>query len=161
MVSNKKGLSTIVVTLILIVLSLVAVGAVWLIVNPILKSSGSNADISSKCLAVNVDATQVNCYNGATNVMCNVTLARSGTGSDAIGGVKLVFKNQTNGVSSASAIDVSGNIDPLIPKRLSGTTVVDSLVAIGTKLNAVTVIPYFTDTSGNQKLCQQQSTFTF
>jgi hypothetical protein len=158
MVSNKKGLSTIVVTLILIVLSLVAVGAVWLIVSPIIKNSGANADISSKCLNVNVDATQVNCSNGATNVLCTVTLTRSGTGSDVIGGVKLVFKNQTNGVSSSSAIDVAGNIEALVSRRL---TAVDSLVPIANRVNAVTVIAYFEDTSGNEKLCSEQSTFAF
>jgi hypothetical protein len=158
MISNKKGLSTIVVTLILIVLSLVAVGAVWLIVSPIIKNSGTSADVSSKCLTVNIDATQVNCINGATNVMCNLTLTRSGTGSDAIGGVKLVFKNATNGVSSTSAIDSSGNIETLVSKKL---TSVDTLIPIANRVSAVTVTPYFQDSSGNQKLCSQQSTFTF
>jgi hypothetical protein len=159
MVSDKKGLSTIVVTLILIVLSLVAVGAVWLIVSPMLKNSGQTADISSKCLTVSVDATQVNCYNGATNVLCNVTLSRTGTGTDAIGGVKLVFKNSTSGLTSTSSIDPNaGNIEPLVTKRINS---IDSLIPIATRVSAVTVTPYFTDSSGNQKLCSQSSTFTF
>jgi hypothetical protein len=158
MVSDKKGLSTIVVTLILIVLSLVAVGAVWLIVNPMLKSSSSSADITSKCLAVSIDAIQVNCSNGATNVMCGITLSRSGTGTDAIGGVKLIFKNSTNGISSTSVIDVSGNIEALVTKRVNS---VDTLVSITNRVSAVTVTPYFEDSSGNEKLCSQQSTFNF
>jgi len=158
MISDKKGLSTIVVTLILIVLSLVAVGAVWLIVSPMLKNSGQSADVSSKCLTVNVDATQVNCWNGVTNVLCNVTLSRSGTGSDAIGGVKLIFKNMTSGLTSTAAIDASGNIEPLVTKRINN---VDTLIAISTRVSAVSITPYFTDSSGNQKLCSQQNTFTF
>jgi hypothetical protein len=158
MISNKKGLSTIVVTLILIVLSLVAVGAVWLIVSPIIKSSGGSADVSSKCLTVSIDATQVNCTNGATDVMCGLTLTRSGTGNDALGGVKLVFKNQTTGLSSTSAIDVPGDIAALVSKKL---TAVDTLITNGNRVNAVSVTPYFQDSSGNQKLCSEQSTFTF
>jgi hypothetical protein len=158
MVSDKKGLSTIVVTLILIVLSLVAVGAVWLIVNPMLKSSSQSADITSKCLTVSIDATQINCYNGATNVMCNITLSRSGTGTDTIGGVKLIFRNSTSGVSSTAAVDVSGNIEALVTKRINA---VDTLVPIANRVSAVAITPYFEDSSGNEKLCSQQSTFNF
>ena len=158
MVLNKKGLSTIVITLILIVLSLVAVGAVWLVVSPIIKSSGQSADIASKCLTVIIDATQVNCSNGVTNVMCGYTLVRTGIGNEAIGGVKMVFKNQTTGLSSTAAIDVAGNIEVLVSKRV---TSVDTLIPITTRVNTVTITPYFQDTSGNQKLCAESSTFTF
>ena len=157
MISNKNGLSTIVVTLILIVLSLVAVGAVWLVVSPMLKNSQQNADVSSKCLTVAVDATQVNCSNGATNVLCTVVLTRGGTGSDALGGVKLVFKNSTSSISSTAAIDSAGNIETLVTKKIT----VDTLVPISQRVSTVTVTPYFQDSSGNQKLCSQQTTFNF
>jgi len=123
-----------------------------------LKNSGQSADISSKCLTVNVDAVQVNCTNGATDVICGVTLSRTGTGTDAIGGVKLIFKNTTSGVSSTSTIDVAGNIEALVTKRVNS---VDTLVTIANRVSAVSVTPYFTDSSGNQKLCSQTSTFTF
>ena len=44
--SNKRGLSTIVVTLILIVLSLVAVGVVWVVVSNLL-NTGTQRQIFS------------------------------------------------------------------------------------------------------------------
>ena len=51
---NKRGLSTIVVTLILIVLSLVAVGVVWVVVNNILKSGTSQASFQFGTLFLNL-----------------------------------------------------------------------------------------------------------
>ncbi|VVB83819.1 Uncharacterised protein [uncultured archaeon] len=147
--NNKKGLSTIVVTLILIVLSLVAVGAVWLVVSPLIKSGSQGADVSVKCLNTNIEATKVACTAGS----CAVTLTRTGTNTDAIGGVKLVFKDATG--ASSAVLDSAGNI-----KALAGK-VTNSLATTLATPNKVEITPYFKDAGGNEQLCTQTTSFSF
>ncbi len=146
---NRRGLSTIVVTLILILLSLVAVMIVWVVVNKIIKSGATGIDIGAKCINVDVDATAVNCTTGT----CDVILMRTGTGNDEIAGVKLVFIDSTAGESS-DVIDELGNIEPLDGKSVN----------IDTGLTApdkVEVTVYFEDESGTKQLCSKTASSEF
>lgn len=147
---KKKGLSTIVITLILILLSLVAVGVVWFVVNNILKSSGQGIDVGAKCLNVNLEATKVICTGGT----CDVTLKRTGTESDAIAGVKLVFRDST-AEESSSVIDEAGNVEALAGK------VIQDIDTGLTAPDKIEVTAYFEDDSGNEQLCSQSNPFEF
>ena len=161
MIKNKRGLSTIVVTLIIIVLSLVAVGVVWVVVNNLLKSGTSSANINAQCLGVSLEVTQSNCSQGTTDKICDVQVTRSGTGTDALAGVMLVFKNSsvsTTGSYSSTPINIQGDIPALVGKRVTG---IDTLVAKANGLNTIEVTPYFKDASGNVQLCSQTSSFSF
>ncbi len=149
---NKKGLSTIVVTLIIILLSLVAVGVVWGVVNNLIKSGSEGVDVSSKCLNINIEATAVNC-SGVATIACTTRLQRTGTGTDPIAGVKLIFSNETAGLSSA-LLDEIGNIEVLVGKVKTFDTGIANA-------NKVMVTPYFLDASGKEKLCTQSSSFDF
>jgi len=155
---NKKGLSDIVVTLLIVVLSLVAIGVVWTVVNNLVKSGTSSADLSSKCLGVTLEVTQVNCSGASGNKRCDVQVMRSGSTTDTLSGVKLVFRNETSGISSSSAVDYTGDIPAAVGKRLTG---LDTLVAYTAGLTSVEVTPYFKDSSGNLQLCSQTVTFGF
>lgn len=156
MKEGKKGLSTIVITLILILLSLVAVGVVWFVVNNVIKGGTSGVDINAKCLNVIVEATKVECTAG----VCDVTLMRSGTGNDEIGGVKLVFRDSTAGTSSAvidkdDDTELGGNIE-----ALAGKIIAD----VDTELDApdkVEVTVYFEDDAGKEQLCAQSTPSEF
>jgi hypothetical protein len=154
---NKKGLSTIVVTLIIILLSLVAVGIVWLVVNTFIKGGSQGVDINAKCLSVDVEATRVVCSNVTATLICDVTFTRTGTLQDALGGVKLLFKNKTSEITS-ELITVSGNIQALVDKKEAG---IDTGVAIADGLDQIQVTPFFVDSSGNEQLCSQTDTFNF
>ena len=157
MKANKRGLSTIVVTLIIILISLVAVGIVWVVVNNLIKGGAGSAEIAAKCIGVTVEATAVNCSKptGNANYMCTVQLMRSGTEGDAIGGVKLIFRNSTSGASSP-LIGIEGNIEALVGKRITGTNT--SFTAAGASKLETTA--YFTDDSGVDTLCPQKDEFT-
>jgi hypothetical protein len=150
MEENKRGLSTIVITLILILLSLVAVGVVWVVINNVIKSGTAGVDLGAKCLDTNVEATAVKCIVGN----CNVTLSRTGTGTGEIGGVKLVFRESVTG-NSSSVIGEAGNIEALAGKRINN---------LATGLDApdkIEVTVYFEDASGNEQLCSQSTPFSF
>ena len=155
---NKKGMSDIVVTLIIIVLSLVAVGVVWGVVNNLIKNGTSNAELNAKCLGVNLEITRANCSGLTGNKICDVQVMRTGSTVDALTGTKLVFRNETSGISSTSAVDSSGDIPAAVGKRVH---VLDSFVAVENGVSSVEITPYFTDTSGNIQLCSQTTSFEF
>jgi len=154
MLGDKKGLSTIVVTLIIILVSLVAVGIVWVVVRNLINAGTQGVDVSSKCININVEATAVNCSSVGVSRICDVTLTRTGTGSDTIAGVKLVFKN-TTAQTSSPLISLLGNIQPLVAKTQTGINT--SL----TSVNRVEVTAFFKDASGNDQICLQTNPFGF
>lgn len=149
MVKNKKGLSIVVTTLIIILLVLVAIGIVWLVVRNVVEQGTGQIDVSTRCLEIDVRATAVSCVGDPA--VCNVTLTRK-SGGDDIGGVKLVFKDATG--TTSSVLDVSGDIVALATK-------VEESVASGlTTPNEIEVTVYLT-LEGEEKLCSQTNSFTF
>jgi len=148
--SDKKGLSTVVTTLIIILLVFVAIGIVWVVVRNVVEQGAGQIDIGAKCIGSSVAATSVT-GNCTTSDPCDVVLKRD-TGDDEIGGVKLVFyEGQTGG----SAIDVSGNIATL------STTPVTNIDSGLTNPDKVEVTVYFFDDSNNERLCTTSSSFIF
>jgi hypothetical protein len=156
---GKKGLSDIVVTLIIVLLSLVAVGIVWLVISRIVQSGASGLDINAKCLSVAVDVESAVCVPGATNHACNVTFSRAGTGgTDEIGGVKLVFRDTGTGISSLQPINSDGDIAPLVGKKV---TDVDTGIPIANAVTKIDVTVFFKDSSNREQLCSQTNSFEF
>ena len=152
MIRNKKGLSAIITTLLVVMLVLVAVGIVWVVVSRVIRGGAEDVEIRAKCLNVDVRASAVVC----TGADCVVTLDRTGSETGDIVGVKLVFADSVNTERSAAAIDVSGNV-PL----LAGKTTA-SIASGVTAPDSVEVTVYFEDASGNEQLCDGQTTiFTF
>ena len=147
MIENKKGLSAIITTMLVVLLVLVAVGIVWAVVSGLLKSGTEDIEFSAKCLNVDVSASAVNC-----NVLtaCAVTLTRTGTETGELGGVKLVFRDSTNSESS-SVINVAGNIEALVGSIVTRDLTVDAPLVVAP--DSLEVTPYFIDSSGNDKLC--------
>jgi hypothetical protein len=151
MIKQKKGLSTVVTTLIIILLVLVAVGIIWIVVRGVIEEGTGGIDYSVKCLEVDVKATNVSCSSSSS---CDIVLTRK-AGGDAIDGVMLVFYNTTDGTSSSTAIDVAGNIPPLTTK----TTNKDSGVTSGP--DKVNVNAYFLDEKGEAQVCSLTNPFLF
>lgn len=149
--NNKKGLSTIVATLLIILLTLVAVGIIWVVVRNVVQGGSQQVDIDTKCLQANVVATHV---ANATPTNFSVTLSRQG-GDEAIGGVKLVFTNTAGTVSTVS--DSIGDIPSLGTK----TKYVDVDTVTVPDPHKVGVVTYFLDESGTVQLCQTSNQFTF
>ena len=156
MMGNKKGLSDIVITLLIVVLSLVAIGGVWFVVRNVLNRGNQQTDIGAKCLAIAVDATAVVCDNSGANQVCSVTLTK--TGSDEISGVNLIFKNSLTGVQSSQLVTSVGDVPVVLGKT---ATDVDTQVLSTNALDTVEVIAYFTDESGNVRNCEQRTSFKF
>lgn len=148
---NNKGVSTIIVTVIMITIVLAAVGVVWVIVQNVLESGEGNIDLGAKCLEVNLQATKMDC--DATN--CDVTINRK-SGGDIFGGVKLIFSNSVSG-NVGSVGDASGNIEVL------GTTTIQDVAhgLTGEQPDSVEIVVYFLDENSDEKLCSQGKKFKF
>jgi len=151
-IQNRKGLSTIVATLIIILLTLVAVGIIWVVIRNVVESGAEQVDISQKCLAVELSAVSVTESAG----VYSVTLHR---GSDSQGdiGVKVnVFSGLTtnSGVLEFGAfgdLDALGTVTKTVPE--SG--------AILTGGDKIEFTAYFKDDSGDPQLCSHTYEETF
>jgi len=145
MIYNSKGLSAVVTTLIIILLSLVAIGIIWVVVNNVLQGGAETTEIGAKCLQVDIKATAANCTGGT----CTITYYRAGTGNDVIDGVKIVLNNGTESDSSDEAA-----LDRLATKTATFTTTLANP-------NSVEIAAYFVDASGQQQVCAAGTTVTF
>ena len=146
---NKRGLATIVIVLIMVLLGLVAVGIIWAVVKGIIDIGVGQIDISAKCMKVDVKATSV-VNVGETNY--TVVLERE-AGGDEIAGVKIIFTNATAGINFQHL--VPGNMEPHEVKT-------ESNIATGiVNANKVEVIVYFEDKSGNEQFCSRSNEYSF
>lgn len=138
---NHKGISSIIATLILLLLTIVLVGIVWAVVSGIVKTSSEGATSGAQCFNSAIDVTLASCtISGVGN--CNVTFQRT-LGTDTIGGVRLVF---TNATSSSYYTDINGSLQTLVPLK----TTVNTGIANITKIDAAV---YYTNTAGTPNVC--------
>ena len=151
MIKNKRGLSTIVTTLIIVALSLVAVGIVWVVVNNIVSKQTTNIDYKAKCLDLEVRASSVTCTAPVlpqVNYQCALTLTKD-MGDAAINGAKLVFSD------TAGTQGVYYTTDDLATQK-SYTSINSGLTTVPT---VVTVAVYFLDQENNKQICPGTTTF--
>lgn len=138
MIDNKKGVSMIVSTMIIILLVIVAVGIIWFVARGIFEGGGEQLSLSSKCLAVDMKASGACTAAG----VCNVTVERR-AGGDAFGGFKMVVASATNN----SIVDNAGNVAPLERETAS------DFVSGVTDPTKIDVVVYFKDDAGAEQLC--------
>lgn len=162
MKNNKKGLSTIVATLLIILLTLVAVGIIWIVIRNVVNTGTQQIDVDAKCLSASVEATSVEDNGDGTY---DVTIFRNG-GDDLLGGVKLVFTGTVPGDGNVVA-DWRLDEDPAVapvdhePLEALGARQIGPFTVGITEPNKVSVVVYFLDDSGNQQLCSTANQYTF
>jgi len=142
---EKKGLSSIVTTIIIIGVGLVAVGVVWYVINNVIIEQTEDITYSNKCLKVNLMVTHANCSVDST--ACDVLVKRS-AGGETFDGLNMIFY-KADGTSETN-ISI-GNIDPLatVRKQASGLD--------GNSNSKVEVYAYFTKEDETTHLCSQAS----
>jgi len=139
---NKRGLSTVVTTVIMIVLVLVAVGVVWAVIKNLLGSQEEQINLSQRCVATQIEIESASC----TGSDCTVVVKK--TGGYDIDGIMVAAIDGTDSDSH----DESGNIELI--KTVNWDTGVDLSNA-----NKATAAAYFTDTDGNTVTCTQVAEF--
>ena len=141
---GRKGLSTVVTTVIMVLLVLVAVSVVWVVINNILGETSEQININSKCVATILTVDSVDC---TTPSACSVVIKKGGGGP--IHGIIAVFSDAT---SSGIPVDKSGDI------QITSTFVMASGL---TAPNSISVAAYFTDDTGTNITCTQIADLNF
>jgi hypothetical protein len=71
-ITDKKGLSNIIATVLIVLLALAAIAIIWGFLRKPLETTGESIDLASKCFLVEVEPT--GCQTGDTNTTSNVTV---------------------------------------------------------------------------------------
>jgi predicted esterase len=142
---GNKGLSTIVVTLILIVLSLVAVGAVWIVVSNLLKGQSEQVGLDK----INFEAgiTSLSLDNSSNNV--SIAVERK-VGEANFVGMKFYFYNETG----TEVITEYFTLTELAQKRFSFHLNMNL-----SNLNKVSIVPLFGSEDGKEHLGNVEDTY--
>lgn len=151
---NTKGLSGVITTLIIILLVIAAIGIIWAVVNPFIKGAGDDIASQTDCMALDIKVQKAVCEASGDN--CNVTLKRGSDGGKEIAGVKLLFYNadETNSYSYDFAEDISEN-----DLSTTNTTTIDPKTDMGENATTLSIVPYFTDGSGNPAYCDETGSY--
>ena len=144
---HKKAMSMIVTTVIMVALTLVAIGVVWAVISTLIENQSEAVSLQADCLEVNIDVMPTTSCIGTT---CTIYIERKVGGKD-IAGVKVVFND---GSSSGNVLDLLGNIVPL-------ATVMQTFANVGvSNATEVGVTAYFLDDAGNERICRTTNTQT-
>jgi hypothetical protein len=168
MKNNKRGLSTVVTTLIIVLLVLVAVGIIWGVVNNLLDKGSDTVDSFGTCLNVDINAegvaiNETTLGSGDFDVY-EVTMKRSPVG-DGEFGAKVRFYTGDGIVSSAydtvgdGSANLFGAFDVDTAKFTINTE--DFAALSGKNYTKLEVLPYYLDEQGNEKLCTTPFEFNF
>ena len=149
MVQNKRGMSAIVTTLIIILLVIVSVTMIWYVVKNVLTKGSGQIGLGAKCLNTEVVATKVLCTETGT---CNVTYTRK-SGDDEIGGIKLLFTNDLGEKNFPYEINGSMNTLDVKTKKNINTGI--------SNCSKVNIAVYYLDASGDKQLCSEGPAFKF
>jgi len=113
---NKKGLSAIIVTLMMIAFALIAVGIVWVVINNVIEGGTDDIEKTQKCMDVDfTDVSMEHEFGPLTDNNYIVSL-KMGTSVEDLDGVKLIFKNEDGDLSEvfdSEDLDVDGDFSPL------------------------------------------------
>lgn len=158
MVNNKKGLSTIITTLIIILMVLVAIGIVWYAVLPMIKSGSQQVNYANMCMGIDFKASLDSCTSSGTPAVysCDITIKREPTSSStSIDGIELAFADETS-----STEDIAYYNDNVITEKkiianenLIGTDEEDKESFEFQPYKISRVRAYFLDEDGKKNFC--------
>jgi flagellin-like protein len=148
MINNKKGLSTIITTLIIILMVLVAIGIVWYAVLPMVKGGSQQVNYANLCMGIDLKAvigapcTLQEGGEPEETFSCPVNITRTSTSTTtAIDGVGLTFSTDTE---TLEEIPEPGDVTT---KRIV------TIEGIALNPTEVSVRAYFEDEDGEKHFC--------
>lgn len=146
-VKDKKGVSAIVATLIIILLVIVVTGVVWVVVRDIFKRGAEQIEISEKCRMIEFSDIIVSEENGG---VYKITFTRTSAGtSDPVAGFKITLLNETH---NSELLDFDKELKRLETKSKQ----FEANIFNSSKMKYTA---YFHDESGKEQLCKTTDTF--
>ena len=119
MLQGKKGLSAVIVSMLLVLLGIVIIGVVWVSIQSAVNTTADELNARARCLGVDIRPTQIDEDCDTANNGCKITFKRVAGGKEIEGVVvTIVSKNETQSSQSNS----SGNLNELELKTLDFST---------------------------------------
>jgi hypothetical protein len=140
--SNKKGISDVVTTVLIVLLSLVAVAIVWSFLSPLITKSGTQIAQTQACLSASLEVSGCNLDTADTIWNYSVTVKRN-AGTANITSIKLIF-GKTDGSTVVKE-------QPSAPEEL-GTNLYSGVV-VGSNAKEVSVAAGIKDAKGAVGYC--------
>jgi len=140
--NNKKGISDVVTTVLIVLLSLVAIAVVWSFLSPLITRSGTQIAQTEACLSASLEVSTCKLNIAGTTWSYNVTVKRN-AGTADVTSIKLIFGKADD---SATPFEQTSAPDELEVKAYSlnvGFNARDVAVAAGIK-DAKGVVGYCT-----------------
>ena len=145
-ISNKKGLSTVVTTLIIILLVLVAIGLLWVVIRPLLEGGAGSIESQTNCLEIDMEIASVTGPCGLAD--CQNIVVKRNVGGGAIDGIRATVTGTGNGGNTVSDFDdINGNLGELTSKTIA------VIYSFEITPQQVTIAPYFINDEGEKVLC--------
>ncbi len=135
---KKRGLSSIIATVLIILLVIIAIGIVWAVLKPSIKKSAESANLD--CLKVDLEAEATNCAQGQVKVTSKL---------GDISKLRFVFENATD----SSHVDRAVAIVQASSKVVSFNS--NETVA---NFTTVKVAAILTASDGTEKICETPAT---
>jgi hypothetical protein len=108
---NKRGLSGVVETLVIILIVFVALGIIWFVLRGLIGKSVDSSSDNVKCIDNRIEISNAGCSGS----VCNLSLYRS-AGKEIVAGIRIVFSGES---SSSNYIKlIPGDIPFLTTKRI-------------------------------------------
>jgi len=147
---NKKGLSGIVTTLIIILLVIAAIAMIWPAVKGLLSGGSDTLTKTSACLQLEFKTTKV-LETPADSGIYNVTIQRIGGDNDLVMPL-FIFSTSDSGTAKLKS-DSNVGFSDFEKKTVTVTT-----LPVFTNATSVSVIPYMEDKDGAVMECDDQET---
>ena len=103
---NKRGLSAVIISMLLVLLAIVLVGVVWVAISGVVENSRQELEFGQRCLRVDVRPRKAEC----NDTHCDVSYKRKAGGGE-IDGVRIVMTRTDE--KNNSFADVDGSLGKL------------------------------------------------
>ncbi len=149
---KKRGISGIVMAVIMIALVLIAAGIFWVVIGNLLDKKADDIAAADKCLGIDLKPTNMVCV-GTGPYDCTVNLERGGLStSENIGGVSLTFSNGTSSNETSKDGNIVANTAILVEDVQTST-------GVDFKPNNV-VVKIYMGTGNDKVYCTQINQYT-
>ena len=134
MMVNKKGLSDVVTTVLIVLLTIVAIAMLWSYLSPLITGTGTRINLAQSCLSANLEIVQCSAADGSATIKRN-----PGQGTANVGRIKLIYEkpdgstvvNETSNVPAELGTVNYPNMAGFIPKSVGvAAGIVDSQGAV-------------------------------
>lgn len=121
-IKNKKGISTVIANVLIVLLVIASIGIIWAVVRPTIQSAGEQ--VSSDCFSLLINAESCVINSTAQTVIIDVS---RDPGAGNLNGIRFIFAGSVSGVLSANDHDTSG---ASMPNELETSSFVFNLADI-------------------------------